>query len=416
MPELPIIGSLRQKWKRSIPSNILKAGPLLNVREGEVIILTYTSAADKMKIFSTFIREGLENGDAVAYSYPDEESETVRAELKDHGIDVEKYEKDGTLRMRSLTKFFMPNGKLDFERAVVDALNWWTEAKRRGHKHARGIEDVGNFSFVNGQWQKYVKDYWLDPRWDDPNVSEWVTSKEPVGVVYVPFLMEITAINVERMMEKQVTELLEAFGRGNVAPARFIDLIEDVDSFSRSIGLDHEGLAGRKILLEFDPISDYEKVVEDLAKESMANVEPISVFTSSISPIHTRLAKQPAIKFFLTSISVSTPESTSENKVILPANNMSLILDAISGLLETHADANVCFVFHDLSELLTSMGQEKTFIFLRHALDMLSSEKITGLFLLNASAHEPKLISTIRELFSNQLTYDENGLRVVKIS
>jgi hypothetical protein len=393
----------------------LKVGPVLNLREGETIIVTYTSAADKMKMFSAFIREGLENGDAVDYFYPDEENETVRAKLKEHGIGVEKYEKDGTLFMMSLTENFLSNGKIDFEKAVNAGLNRWVEAKRKGYNHMRDIEDLGDFSFVNGQWQKYVKDYWLDPRWDDPDVSEWVESREKVGVVYTPFLKEITAINVERMTETEIAEILKAFGEGPMAPARFIDLFENMDSFSGSIGLDHERLIGRKILLEFDPSSDYEKVVDRLTKENMANVEPIFVFTSSTSPIHMYLAKQSTIKFFLTSISTSTPKSTSENTLLLPAKNAPLILDAINKVLETYADANVCFVFDILSELLTSTGRERTFIFLRHALDMLSSEKITSLFLLNTSAHEAEVVSSLRALFKNQFGYGKNGLDVVKI-
>ncbi len=416
MPKLSFIGSLLRRGKGSIPSDVLKAGPVLNLREGEQAVLTYTSAADKMKVFSAFIREGLESGDAVWYSYPDEESETVRGKLKEHGIDVEKYEKDGTLRMESLTDYFMSNGELDWDKAVKKGLATWAEAKRKGYKHLRDIEDVGDFSSINGQWQKFITDYWLDPRWSDPNVSEWAVSKELVGLVYEPFLMEITAINVERMTEPQVNELLKTFGKGSFARAKFIDLLEHVNILARSIGLDHERLIGRKILLEFDPVSDYEEVVDSLAKESMANVEPIFVFTFSTSPIHTCLAKQPTIKFFLTSFSTSIPESTSENKVLLPAKNVPLILDTISKVLETYADANVCFVFDILSELLTSMGREKTFIFLRHALDMLSSEKTTSIFLLNTSAHQTEAVSQLRNLFSNQLTYDKNGLEVVKTS
>jgi len=228
--------------------------------------------------------------------------------------------------------------------------------------------------------------------------------------------MDITAVNVERLTEPQVTELLKALGGGARAPARFVDLIEDAGLFSGSIGLDHERLLGRRILLEFDPVSDYEKVVDSLAKENMANVEPLFVFTSSTSPIHTYLVKQPTIKFFLTSISTSTPKSTSENTMLLPAKSVPLILDAVDKVLETYADANVCFVFDILSELLTSIGREKTFTFLRHALDLLSSEKITSLFLLNTSAHETEVVSRLRTLFSNQLVYDKNGLEVVKTS
>jgi len=275
---------------------------------------------------------------------------------------------------------------------------------------------VGDFSFVNGQWQKYITDYCLDSRWDDPNVSEWVASKELVGVVMNPFIIDITAINVEHMAESQTAELLKAIGKGKRVPVKFIDLLENIDLFSKSIGLDHERLVGRRILLEFDPVSDYEKVVDRLAKESMANVEPLFVFTSSTSPIYAHLAQQLTIKFFLTSILTSIPKSSSENTMLLPAKSPSLILDSLNKVLEAYADANVCFVFNILSELLISIGRERTFTFLRHALDMLYSEKVTSLFLLNTSAHETGVVSQLRNLFSNQLAYSKNGLEITKTS
>ena len=387
MPKLSIIDSLRHKWKRSIPSNIVKASPVLNFREGVEIIVTYTPATDKMKFFSAFIREGLENDDTVFYVYPDEESETIRTKFKEHGIDVKKHEKDGSLRMMSLTEHFMANSELNKEKAVQVVLDFWNEAKRKGYNHVRHIEDVGDFSFVNGQWQKYVTNYWLNPIWDDLHVSEWVVSEES-GVAYKPFILEITATNLEHMTETQVTEILRAFSRGYTAPERAcVDLIEFMSSFSGSIGLDHERLIVRKLLLEFDPASNYEKIIDSLAKESMANVESIFIFTSSTSPIHSSLTEQPAIKFFLTSLSTSTPKSISENNVLLPAQNTPLILDAISKVLEAYDYMKGCFFFDILSELLTSMGPEKTFTFLRHAVDMLSSKKITSLFLLDTTAH-----------------------------
>jgi hypothetical protein len=85
-------------------------------------------------------------------------------------------------------------------------------------------------------------------------------------------------------------------------------------------------------------------------------------------------------------------------------------------VLETHADANICVVFDILSELLTTIGRERTFTFLRHALNMLSSEKTTSIFLLNTSAHQTEVVSRLRNLFSNQLAYDRNGLEIVKTS
>mgnify|MGYP001128627176 FL=1 len=127
------------------------------------------------------------------------------------------------------------------------------------------------------------------------------------------------------------------------------------------------------------------------------------------------LAEQPAIRFFLTSISASTPQVISKNEMLLPAKSPSLVLDALSKVLETYADAKVCIVFDILSELLTTMEPKKAFIFLRQVLDMLASERVTVIFLLNTNAHEPKVVSQIRGLFSNLLTYDKDGTKVVKL-
>jgi hypothetical protein len=417
MAKLPIIDFLRRRQNRSLPPHLLKADSVLNVSEGEQIVVMYTSASDKMKIFSAFVREGLKNGDQVDYTYPDEESDSVRAKLKKHGIAVEKYERKGSLALSGLTEYFMPDGKFDVDRAVRKGLHGWAEAKRKGYNHVRSIEDVGDFSFVNGQWQKWIRDYWLDPRWDDPNISEWVQSKEPLGVVYDSFIMDVIAVNVERMTETEVTEVLKAFGGINLPSKRFfIDLIEDMDLFSRSIGLNHERLIGRKILLEFDPASDYEKVVDDLAKESRANADPIFAFTSSRSSIHTYLAKQPAVKFIFLSTSTSTPELTSENEAILPAKNTALVLDALSKVLEQNVHTNIFLVFDKLSDLMNLVGFDRTYKFLLYVIDILPQTKTTAIFLLNANAHELQLVSPIRGLFPNQLTYDKNGLKIVKIT
>ena len=418
MPKLSFMDSLLRRGKRSISSDILKTGPVLNMGEGEQIILTYTSVADKMKVFSAFVREGLENGDLVDYNYPDEEDEIVREKLKEYGVEVEKYEREGSLVLGGLSKYFMIDGKLDYDNAVVVGLNMWNAAKEKGYKHYRGLEDLADFFFVNGRWQEFVTHYWLNPKWDDPTISKWVKLEEAigtVGAVYEPFIMSVTAFNVEGMTKEQVNEIWKSLEQTAITSRRFfMDLLGNVNSFSRLIGLNHDRLIGRRILLEFDPISNYEKVVDSLAKESMANVEPIFVFTSSTSPIHAHLADKKTVKFFLTSVSTSTPQTSSENKVLLPAKNTPLILDALSKVLETYADANVCFVFDILSELLTTMGQEKTFTFLRHALDLLSSKKITSLFLLNTSAHEAEVVYRVRNFFSNQLVYDKKGLKIIK--
>ncbi len=409
MSILPIRNSLRRRWKRSISPFRAEPGPVLSIAEGEEVVVTYTSAVDKMKVFAAFIREGLENGDLVDYSYPDEESKTVRAELGKHGIDVEKHERKGDLVLDSLTEYYMADGKFDKERLIKKGLNDRAEAKRRGYKHYRSLDDLGDFSFLNGQWQKYIE-YWDDPEWETPS------SRDAEILDYSPFVTELTAFSVEGIGEAELAEMLKAFWVTHPSYTVFIDLLEYTDAFSKLLGIPHEKLVGRKFLLEFDPASDYEKVIESLTKEAMANVCPIFVFTSRTSSLHAHLAKQSSVRFFLSSTSVSWPESTSKNEVLLPANNPPLILDSLSKVLEEYSNADVFLIFDKISELINLVSFDKTYEFLLYASEMLLRAKATAMFLLNTSAHEPPVVSRVRGLFNNLLAYDKNGLKIVKVS
>lgn len=376
----------------------------IHLKEGEAAVVLYTSVVDKMKTFSSFIQEGLLNGDHVIYIYPDEESKTVRTKLKKHGIDVDRYVKDKTLYITSLTEYFLLDGNFDKERLLPVMQESIAENKSKGYRHLRELVDLGDFSFLNGQTQLYI-DYWNDPRWG-PAGS---------GVNLELFLLKLNAINVESMSGEQVTELVKAFcGEGR---ARLVDLLEHSDSFSKSLGLDREQLVGKKILFDFDPKSAYEKIIQDFVTEAIANVKTVVVFTSKGSHIHSALGQQRGIRFFLLTPRVSTPTTgASETEMFLPANNSSLILYALEKVLSSCANERVCLVFDSLSELLISMGLEKTYSFLHYMFEMLGSKRVTALFLLTSSAHDPKAVSSLRGLFDNHLVYGNEGIQIVKLS
>jgi len=377
----------------------------IHLGEGEIAVMLYTSAVDKMKVLSAFVREGLENGDMVNYLCPVEERETVRAKLEEYGINVEKYEREGALRLRSLTEYYLADGKFDKERAVKKGLDERAEAKRKGYKHFRELNDIGNFSFLNGQWKIY-HDYWDDPRWGAPPSA---------GILYEPFFIELTIFNVEGMGEGQVADIVKAFcGERRVG---LINLIEHADVFSKILSLDHKQLVGRKLLFEFDPFSLYEKIVRDFVTEAIANVETTVVFTPRGSPIHSTLSQERNLRFFLLTQRVSAPTmGASETEMLLPANNSALMLEALEKMLNASADGYVCLVFDSLSELLRSIGLGNTYKFVQYALEMLYSKRATALFLLTTSAHDSKETSTLRELFEDQLAYGEEGVQVVKLS
>ena len=59
-----------------------------------------------------------------------------------------------------------------------------------------------------------------------------------------------------------------------------------LEKFSKALGLDHARLMGRKILLEFDPATSYERAVRDFAAEAQAHGEAVVVLASRASVIH----------------------------------------------------------------------------------------------------------------------------------
>ena len=192
--------------------------------------------------------------------------------------------------------------------------------------------------------------------------------------------------------------------------------IRDRELFSKALRLTHEQIVGKNILLEFDPTFDYEKTVENFVDEALANAESPAVFTSKGSAIHSALSNRSDIKFLILTQSISTPQANaSENEILLPANNFSLLLDALNKVLKAYPERNSSVVFDNLSSLVLLSCFEKTYGFLRYALELLAMDNATSLFLFDPRAHDVKVASGLRSLFSDQVTYGKEGLRVVRV-
>lgn len=191
---------------------------------------------------------------------------------------------------------------------------------------------------------------------------------------------------------------------------------KDREVFSEALGLTHGKVVGKSILLEFDPTRNYETVIEDFVDEALANAEFVAVFTSKGSAIHSALSNRSDVKLLILTQRVSTPQAdTSGNNIFLPADNSSLLLDALNKVLKAYPERNSRIVFDNLSSLILFIGFEKTYGFLRYALELLALENGTSLFLFDPKAHDVEVTSALRSLFSDQITYGKEGLRVVKI-
>ena len=196
-----------------------------------------------------------------------------------------------------------------------------------------------------------------------------------------------------------------------------IDLITQTNLFSRALGLTHRQITGRHILVDFDPSSNYEKIIGNFATEALANAEQVALFTHKGSAIYSVLGSNKALEIILLTQSISVPQVDDQiNAILLPANNTSLLLDTLDKTLKALPHGNLNIIFDNLSSLILSVGLQKTYQFVRYALDMLASPNSIALFLFNPDAHDPRVTSSLRSLFSNHISYRKEGLQVVKLS
>jgi len=240
-----------------------------------------------------------------------------------------------------------------------------------------------------------------------------------VQIVEISHLLNIAFFGIMAYAFRKTSILENLFERLYTATytARPTGLIKDRKVFSKTLGLTHRQVVGKNILLEFDPTSDYERVVEDFVDEALANAESVAVFTSKGSTVYSALSNRSDVKFLVLTQRVSTPQAdASKNNILLPANNSSLLLDALNKVLKAYPEKNSSIVFDNLSSLILFIGFEKTYGFLRYALELLAIENGTSLFLFDPRAHDTKVTSAFRSLFSYHITYGKEGLRVARIA
>jgi len=219
----------------------------------------------------------------------------------------------------------------------------------------------------------------------------------------------IWALNVEEAQSGTLEALREANPK-----ARVRDLALQQDSFSKLLNAKHQALSKSRILLEYDPTSNYEDAIQKFAREFQANVEPIAIFTSMGSPTFRQFRGQHNLRLFTFSTKTSTPSKVSEEHVLLPERDTSLLLDAVDKLLQANHGRLVGMVFDVFTDLILFQGFEKGYGVLSSVVEMSESESASTLVLINFTALDERSLNGIRGLFRSQAKYDLGGFRMVR--
>jgi len=369
---------------------------VIRVSGGDHVVAFYTARADKMNLFSTYILEGLSNSDKVVYVFPNSDNGLIEGSLEEHGVNVKKHVKDDSLTLLSTSEWYQ-DSVYDSNAVSRNVLKQMEDAKKDGYKHLRTIVDYGDLHQVFEDTKRF-----------------FVELKKTAEKVVQPYLITLRTLNVETLSKHEINQLKEYCPRSLFISGSFS--IDKLDAFSRSLGLKHEELMGQKILLEFTPTSNYEEVVENFMFECRANGEEVIVFTSKGSSVHSALANRRELKFFYLTSRVSVPKpGASKNEIFLPINNTSLLLDTMNEMMRTYSSNKISIIFDSLSALILALGLDKNYEFTRYAMEVLAAKNVTALFLFNPSAHDPEAVSSLRNIFNNQLTYGKEGLHTLKL-
>ncbi len=170
------------------------------------------------------------------------------------------------------------------------------------------------------------------------------------------------------------------------------------------------------MLLEADPSANYERAVKDFASEMATSGRLVFAFTSRGSPVYLLLKDIPNLRFFILSES-SYPKPTGGSlEVMVPRNDHSVLLNVMDETVTRSPEQPKAIIFDNISSFILDSGFQDTYKFLRQVNEILSHGDVISIFLILSKAHDDKVMNTIKNLFSGQLSYDAGGLHFTKQS
>ncbi len=357
-------------------------------RRQDIRVLIYRKDDEKFSPIAKFVGEGLNQGSLVAYFYRGD-AEAIWEGLARHGFDSRRHPSNTALQLIPFTKLYQSEANLDGEAALRIVSKLAEEALVLGRSSLRLVVDYGQYT--SKPYDNFVN-HLSDPRWT--NVGQ-----------YVGILM--TFSDAAFNGQESTLSLL----RSKLDTAELSDL---VDSFSRSIGFSHSEIAGKKILLEYEPASDYERVLKSLFAESGANFERVALFTRRDSPIYPLFNRQPGAKVFVLTPRVSYPRLEEGDRVLLPAYDSALLLEALNKTIQAYSGASVIIVFDSISHNIFTLGPNKALSLVRQAMELMISDKVTVVFLMNTAAHDQKTVSTFESIFDLAIIC-KSGARIPQV-
>ena len=108
-------------------------------------ILFYSNRRDKSEVLFTYLKSGLDAGEAAVYVASDESPQQTRQAMRDFGLNVNHYEKTRALRVADYREWYIIDGKFDIGRTFSLWEKSLQEALDRGFKGLRVAGEMSCF-------------------------------------------------------------------------------------------------------------------------------------------------------------------------------------------------------------------------------------------------------------------------------
>jgi len=227
------------------------------------------------------------------------------------------------------------------------------------------------------------------------------------------YLFAATLFSVSASIFRRATLLSGFFVQVPPPPVQPIALRER--PFTSRLGIEPTQLAGKEVLIEVDPSSDYERAVRDLTTEFKADGYVTFVFTSNGSPIYRALSPDGGTRFFVLTERVTYPRAgIDEREMLVPRYDQSVLLSVIDKTIKSNFQLKLLIIFDDLTDMILSVGLESTYKFMKQANELLEAARTTAVFLLTMAAQGTRETNVVKSNFSEQFSYSLEGLRIVK--
>jgi len=311
------------------------------------------------------------------------------------------------------TELTIPHGKIS-EKTSIFLQKFFNSIYEGGLgqrplKFERYLKDVGLLENVNFAGGKVIL-------LKEPNTSQLVKiidvalsylEKEDVSDKIISELIELWNV-LHPLIETDTISLIKAHESyikrkkliHEIANGRFRSLFlpkgfteKDLDAFSQYLRLVHKELFGNPVLAEFNPSEKYEDKIKTYIYEVLANNEELAVFSRKSSRIIALLPTERVHIFYL-SPNLSKRNVISEYEVELPLYDLTHLL----GEIRLATKKRYSLLIDNLTDLIFSIGFEKSYMFTRNAVELAASSGIPALFLI-AESHKNEIKAAFENLF-----------------